>query len=108
MSKATWMAYVCAAIVAGCATGTQGFPADSSVSIGAHHDDGHNNVTVDAPTVRMDANIDAFVQEDAPSSPGSCSANSDCTVAGQCCVILGASPGICTMGIIINAICIPT
>jgi hypothetical protein len=61
----------------------------------------------------MDATMvvpDAFVPQDAPAVIDSaifCTANSQCTNAGECCIILGSPPGICGTGVIIGGTCFP-
>lgn len=78
-------------------------------------------VRVDAATARdaaatIDAAVpvDARVVVDAPAPPldappGSlfCTANSQCTVAGECCLDLGGSMGFCTAGTIFLGECTP-
>ncbi len=71
-------------------------------------------VVQDAPSSHNDAHVvDAFVPKDAPALPDSgggglfCNGNSDCTTAGQCCVILGSPPGLCANGVIVLGACIP-
>lgn len=110
MSNATWTALVYAALVAACASASQqGLPPDAG-GVMPHHDDA-SNVAADAPNVKMDAAvpmIDAFVPQDAPvDSAIFCSSNSQCTNAGECCIILGSPPGICGTGVIIAGTCIP-
>src|SRR5690349_21463622 len=103
MSNATWSALVYAALVAGCATaGSPNQPADAAV-VTPHHDDAQN-VTSDAPNVKMDATMptpDAFVPQDAAAPVDSaifCTDNSQCTNSGECCIIFGQPPGICGTG----------
>lgn len=111
MSNATWTALVYAALVAACASASQqGLPPDAA-GVTPHHDDA-SSVAADAPNVKMDATIipDAFVPHDAAVDAASalfCSANSECTNSGECCIILGSPPGICGPGVIIAGTCIP-
>lgn len=58
------------------------------------------DASVDAPPVMVDAAIDA------PSGPF-CSQNSQCTVAGQCCLTLGGAQGFCAPGTVVLGGCIP-
>ncbi len=58
--------------------------------------------------------IDALAVTDAPPAlldapPGSliCTTNSQCTVAGQCCLTLGGAQGFCTPGTIFLGECTP-
>ncbi len=69
-------------------------------------------VAPDAPITHADAKLpDAFVPHDAPPDSGGgglfCNGNSDCTTAGQCCVIIGSPPGLCANGVIVLGACIP-
>lgn len=111
MSNATWTALVYAALVGACASaGSPSGPPDAA-GVTPHHDDA-SNVSADAPSVKMDAAAtpDAFVPQDAATPVDSaifCTANSQCTNAGECCIILGSPPGICGTGVIIGGTCIP-
>ena len=60
---------------------------------------------VDAPPPMVDAA--PSVTPDAP--PGSlfCSANNQCTVAGECCLTLGGSQGFCAPGTVVFGECFP-
>jgi len=110
MSNATWTALVYAALVGACASAGNNQPPDAP-PVTSHHDDAGVNVVPDAPSVKMDAAVpmvDAFVPQDAPvDSAIFCSANSQCTNAGECCIILGSPPGLCGPGVIIGGTCIP-
>ncbi len=55
---------------------------------------------VDAPVVMVDAAVDA-------ASGPFCAQNTDCTVAGQCCVTLGGAQGFCAPGSVILGQCFP-
>lgn len=115
MSKAT---IVCASIYVlvgiACATGGQnGGDIDANTST---HQDASNVVAPDAPKVRMDAGTtqqpqDANVSQtpqDAPTQSGPfCATNSDCTVAGECCVTLGGPQGFCGPGDVVLGQCFP-
>lgn len=103
---ARMVALVVAVVAGGCANAGNG---------------GDDPVRVDAAMARdatapIDAAVavDARVVIDAPSAPldappGSlfCTANSQCTVAGECCLDLGGSMGFCTEGDIFLGECIP-
>jgi hypothetical protein len=113
MSNATWTAVVFASLVAACASaGSPSQPADAQ-PVTPHHDDA-SNITSDAPIVKMDGAVitpDAFVPQDAPAPPIDsaifCTANSQCTNAGECCITLGGSSGICGPGFPVGTDCIP-
>ena len=110
MSRTTWTALVSAALACGCATGTNtngGQNIDAAVQ--PHHDDAPK-VTGDAPVVKMDAAVVRDAPPDAPPDAASslfCSSNSECTTAGQCCLILGQPPGLCTNGQVVLGVCLP-
>src|SRR5579862_7640407 len=85
-----------------CASGSAngGDKQDAAV---APHEDAHF-VSPDAPKGVSDARLpDAFVPKDAPPPPdasgvgdgGICTVNTDCIVAGECCVTLGGPAGFC-------------
>ena len=113
MSNATWTAVVFASLVAACASaGSPSQPADAD-PVTPHHEDA-SSVTSDAPPVKMDGGVitpDAFVPQDAPAPPVDsaifCTANSQCTNAGECCITLGGSSGICGPGFPVGTDCIP-
>ncbi len=72
-----------------------------------------NQVTADGPRP-IDAAVppDAFVFLDAPPPPPDaaspfCSANNQCTVAGECCIRLGGPMGFCGSGIPVGSECLP-
>src|SRR5512139_648787 len=99
MSKAT-IVFVGLCVVA-CATGGQqdtGGKIDAAVS---GHQDASNVTTPDAPKVRMDAGVtpaDSQVSQlpaDAANQGPFCTANNQCTTAGECCVTLGGPSGFC-------------
>ncbi len=97
MSKAL----VWAVLLGACAHGGSTEPTDAPVN--SHHDDAPNNVTVDAPP-------DAFIPPDAAVPPDSafiCTANSQCTNAGECCFIVSSGTGFCTPGTILGGTCFP-
>ena len=114
MSKAT---IVCIALsIAACASGGQpdtGNVQDAAVN--TPHADASNVTTPDAPKVRMDAAVshpaDAQVSQlppDAPTQSGPfCTANSQCTTSGQCCVTLGGPSGFCAPGTVVLGQCVP-
>lgn len=110
MSNATWTALVFAALACGCATGTNtngGNGVDAAVQ--PHHDDAPH-VTSDAPSVKMDAAVVHDAPPDAAPDAASalfCTTNSQCTNAGQCCITLGGSSGICGTGTVVLGQCIP-
>ena len=110
MSKAT---IVCVCFLAACATGgTNGGdePADAAISV---QRDASNVVVHDA--ARADAGVtqpvDAAVSQlppDAATGGGLfCATNSDCTVAGECCVNLGGPQGFCVPGTVVLGQCFP-
>ncbi len=104
-------ALVCVWMIAGCATGTStngNGPQDAS----PQHDGQH--VAADA-AVKHDAGMtshDAFVPHDAPAqttdaaSARFCTMNSQCTNAGECCLIIGGA-GLCSPGTIVLGTCLP-
>jgi hypothetical protein len=109
MSNTTWTALVCAALACGCATGTNtngGSNVDAAVQ--PHHDAPH--VNSDAPP-----KMDASVSHDAPAPDAAvdaasslfCTDNSQCTMAGQCCVTLGGPQGFCANGTVVIGVCVP-
>jgi hypothetical protein len=110
MSSSTGWGLACAWFVAvfgaACATGGSsngGEPADAAV---VHHDAQH--VTGDAP--KGDARpADAFVAVDAPPADSGlfCTANNQCTNAGECCVTLGGPSGFCAPGSVVFGQCVP-
>lgn len=114
MSKAT---IVCMALsLFACASGGQ--PDNEGVqdaALGGPHD-ASNVTTPDAPKVRMDGGVttqpqDAQVSQvpqDAPAQSGPfCTANSQCTNAGECCVTLGGPQGFCGPGTVVLGECFP-
>lgn len=117
MSKAT---IVCIALsfVAACATGGQEDPAGGAVQDAAAGPHDASNVTppLDAPKVKMDAGVvtppqDAPLSQlppDAPPQSGLfCTANNQCTNAGECCVTLGGPQGFCAPGTVVLGQCVP-
>ena len=112
------MAAVCALLGAACAQGGRGEGTGDDAPIDAQKIDA-SQVVIDAPiTPPQDAGqdavppamIDAAVPGDAP--PGSnlfCAANSQCTIAGECCfTFLGASStGVCAAGTVVIGVCVP-
>ena len=107
MSKAL----VWAVLLGACAHGGTSEPTDAPIS--SHNEDAPSNINVDAPVSRMDASTvipDAFVPQDAATPIDSaifCSSNSQCTNAGECCLIISQPPGLCTPGTIIGGVCLP-
>ena len=110
MSNATWTALMIAALAWGCATGTNtngGANVDAAVT--PHHDDA-SHVAADAPGVKMDAAVVHDAPPDAPPDAASglfCTANSQCTNTGECCVTLGGPQGFCAPGTVVLGQCIP-
>jgi len=110
MSAAQSLAFALLAV--GCATGGKDSgdgPVDAPKAIDS------SNVTIDAPRLVDAPNmsvidafvpIDAPVMIDAPSGPF-CTANNQCTVAGECCLTLGGPQGFCAPGTAIGTSCIP-
>lgn len=110
MSNATWTALVFAALACGCATGTNTNGGIPDAAVTPHHDDAPR-VTGDAPVVKMDSGV---VVHDAPpdAAPDAASAlfctdNSQCTNAGECCITLGGSSGLCGTGQVVLGVCLP-
>jgi hypothetical protein len=106
------MAMICS--IVGCASANpplgpgddDDVPADASTPVDARQVNG------DAPITPVDAApmIDAFVFLDAaPDAPSAlfCSANNQCTNAGECCIRLGGPQGFCGPGIPIGSECLP-
>jgi hypothetical protein len=115
MSKAT---IVCIALsfVAACATGgqedTHGTVQDAAAG---PHDASNVTPPLDAPKARMDGGVtqspDAQVSQlppdAAPQSGPFCTANNQCTNAGECCVTLGGPSGFCAPGSVVLGQCVP-
>jgi len=109
MSAAQSLAF--ALLAFGCATGGK----DSDGPVDAPKAIDSSNVTIDAPRMIDAPNmsvidafvpIDAPVMIDAPSGPF-CTANNQCTVAGECCVTLGGPQGFCAPGQVVLGQCVP-
>lgn len=113
MQLARWIAMM---IITGCAAAGTPFvngddddtPVDAPRAIDARQFIG------DAPIPAIDAPapLDAFVFLDAPPPPPDaaspfCTANSQCTAPGQCCITLGGPQGFCGDGIPIGSECFP-
>jgi hypothetical protein len=110
MSKPTWMALAIALLGSACATGTTNY-GQTDASVQPHHEDA-SHVTADAPVSKMDAAVvpDAFVPQDAPPDAASalfCTADSQCTNSGECCITLGGSSGLCGPGVVLLGVCVP-
>lgn len=114
MSKAT---IVCASIYVlvgiACATGGQNGDDKVDASTSGHQDASHvvapdAKVYMDAGvTQHQDANV-SQVPQDAPAQSGPfCTANSQCTNAGECCVTLGGPQGFCAPGQVVLGQCVP-
>lgn len=105
-----------------CATGTMGGEGggggaggggDTVVDASVRHDASTSSMP-DAPPLTLDAAlpdasvpvIDAAVPIDAPSGPF-CTANNQCTVAGECCITLGGTQGFCGPGTVVLGECFP-
>lgn len=114
MSKAT---IVCIALSLGaCASGGQ--PDNEGVqdaaTTGGPHD-ASNVTTPDAPKIRMDGGVvtppqDSQVSQlppDAAQQGPFCTANNQCTNAGECCVTLGGPSGFCAPGTVVLGQCFP-
>jgi hypothetical protein len=102
-----WLAIVL--LASGCAAGSL---AGQDQKFDAAVDPPHDGARVfeDAPAPHDARPLDAFVPKDAAPDAASalfCSANTDCTNAGECCIILGSPPGLCAPGVIILGACIP-
>jgi hypothetical protein len=116
MSKSTRMVIVClvsltaSALIVACATGGQTSNGDDQpIDAAVVRQDANTNVTVDAPVIRLDAGItlDAFVPLDAPGSGLFCTADSQCTKSGECCIDFGGPQGFCGPGVVVLGECIP-
>ena len=100
------VALVVAVVAGGCASAGNG--SDDPVRVDAA-------IVRDAPaTIDAAVPVDARAAIDAPvapldAPPGSlfCTGNSQCTVAGECCLDLGGSMGFCTEGTIFLGECTP-
>ena len=113
MSKAT---IVCIALsLAACASGGQ--PDTGNVqdaAVGTPHADA-SNVTAPDAKVRMDAavtppqdsSVSQLPPDAAPNQGPFCTANSQCTNAGECCVTLGGPQGFCGPGTVVLGQCFP-
>lgn len=110
MSKAT---IVCI-LLAACASGGQvGDDGKIDAAVGPHQD--ASNVMMPDAKVRIDGGVtqpaDAQVSQvpqDAPANQGPfCTANSQCTTSGQCCVTLGGPSGFCAPGTVVLGQCVP-
>ena len=114
MSKATIVgAAIYVLVGVACATGGQNGGDDKVDASTKPHQDASNVTAPDAPTVHMDAGVtphqDAQVSQlpDADSSGAFCTANSQCTNAGECCVTLGGPQGFCAPGSVVLGQCVP-
>jgi len=112
MGKSIVIALAVSVLSACAAAGVSG--GDKQDAAVAPHEDAHF-VTADAPNRPVDAHVaDAFVQRDAPPDSGGsvgdgglCTDNSQCAVAGECCVTLGGPAGFCAPGTVLGTTCIP-
>ncbi len=102
---------VIALVVSACASAGTNSQNDAAVT--PPHEDAHF-VSPDGPKTTPDARLpDAFVPKDAPvdafgvGDGGICSDNSQCIVAGECCVTLGGPTGFCAPGTVIAGQCFP-
>lgn len=110
MSKAAIVCILFAACASGGAVDDQKI--DAAV-VGPRQD--ASNVTMPDAKIRMDAGVtpqqDAQVSQvpqDAPANQGPfCTANNQCTTAGQCCVTLGGPSGFCAPGTVVLGQCVP-
>ncbi|HEY4182487.1 MAG TPA: hypothetical protein VGM90_36900 [Kofleriaceae bacterium] len=101
--------------VIACASGGQGSPDPGQVDAGNtdHPIDAGSGPGIDAtPALDAAVSVDAAPSMTIDAPPGSglfCSANSECTNAGECCfTFLGASStGVCTTGDVVFGVCIP-
>jgi len=95
----------------GCATGGKDggdLPVDAAKPVDS------SQVTIDAPMQIVDAHqstfdapvVDAPMMIDAPSGPF-CTANNQCTVAGECCLTVGGPQGFCAPGTVLGGTCFP-
>jgi hypothetical protein len=109
-------ALVVAALVCSCANAGSGdFGPKSDAPV--QHDAPMSSIDaplIDAPGPLVDASVDAFVPPPPPdampdSGGGSglfCAGNSECTTAGECCLVIGGV-GLCTPGTIVFGTCLP-
>ena len=110
MSKAT---IVCVWLLAACATGGSNGGGGSGDQIDAAVQQDSSTVVPADAAVSADAAVthDAQTSQTPDAGSGSgglfCTSNTDCTVAGECCVNLGG-PGFCAAGTPVgNSICFP-
>jgi hypothetical protein len=111
MSKAT-IVCVCimAAAFAACATGGSDSGGGTDAAV---RQDAANVTAPDAPRADASVGVDAQVSQlpDAGSGSGSgslfCATNSECTVAGECCLTLGGPQGFCAPGTVVLGQCFP-
>lgn len=111
MSKAM---IICISLLAACATGgSNGEGTGGNADAGTQIRQDALLTTTDA-AVRLDGgNVtptpDAAVSQtpDAGSSGPFCTANNQCTTAGECCVTLGGPQGFCAPGDVILGQCFP-
>jgi hypothetical protein len=98
-----------------CATGGQNGGDDKVDASTSTHQDASNVVSPDAK-VRMDGGVTqpqdapqvSQVPQDAPAQSGLfCTANNQCTNAGECCVTLGGPSGFCAPGTVVLGTCVP-
>lgn len=109
MSKAT-IVWVC--FIGACATGGNNGgdePADAAVSV---QRDANTVTTPDAPrgdagVVHQDAAVSQLPADAATGGGLFCATNSNCTVAGECCVNLGGPQGFCAPGTVVLGQCFP-
>lgn len=112
----TWVTVACAALMCACASA--GMPDDSDKSDDLGPDASRSFETPDAAPLGSTPDaaslpppmIDAAPTSQPDAALGSglfCNDNSECTNAGECCVILVQPPGICGPGTEVAGVCLP-
>ena len=107
MSKAI---IVCVWLLGACATGGSEGNAADRIDAAVVRSDASTVTTPDAP--RSDAGTSPDAQSSQLPDAGSggglfCTANSQCTVSGECCLTLGGPSGFCAPGTVILNECVP-
>jgi hypothetical protein len=107
MMPASLRALVLGWLVVGCANAGNGGsdaatqpPIDSGARVDAPR------VIPDGPTM-IDGPPPPDAMIDAPPGGLFCQSNNQCTVSGECCVMVGGPDGICAPGDVILGICLP-
>lgn len=97
-----------------CATGGTGDMGNVQQDAAVTRQDASSVTTADAArhdsgAVGQDAQLSQTVDAGTGSGSGGpfCSTNSQCTVAGECCVTLGGPSGFCAPGTVVLGACVP-